>query len=45
VPLTRRSDTILAALACVYAAAVIPLSIHKGGDFTSELSQSERLLQ
>jgi alpha-1,2-mannosyltransferase len=44
VPPTRRHDTILAGLACLYAAAVIPLAIHKGGDFTSELGQSERLL-
>jgi alpha-1,2-mannosyltransferase len=41
----RRHDTALALAACLYAAAVIPLSIHKGGDFTIELGQSERLLR
>ena len=41
----RRHDTALALAACLYAAVVIPLSIHKGGDFTSELGQSERLLR
>src|SRR5262245_14454939 len=40
----RRPDAALAVGACLYAALVIPLSIHKGGDFTSELGQSERLL-
>lgn len=40
----RRQDTTLALLACLYAAVVIPLAIHKGGDFTIELGQSERLL-
>jgi len=45
VPESRRSDFALAILACLYAGAVIPLAIHKGGDFTSELGQSERLLQ
>ena len=44
-PESRRSDFALALLACLYAGAVIPLAIHKGGDFTSELGQSERLLQ
>jgi alpha-1,2-mannosyltransferase len=44
VPPTRRHDTLLAVLACLYAAAVIPLAVHKGGDLTSELGQSERLL-
>ena len=43
-PDLRRQDTTLALLACLYAAVVIPLAIHKGGDFTSELGQSERLL-
>jgi len=32
-------------LACVlYAAVAIPIGIHKGGDFTQELRQTERLL-
>ena len=32
-------------LMCVlYAAVAIPIGIHKGGDFTQELRQSERLL-
>ncbi|HJQ65104.1 MAG TPA: glycosyltransferase family 87 protein [Gemmatimonadales bacterium] len=43
-PESRRSSVALAVLACLYAGAVIPLAIHKGGDFTSELGQSERLL-
>jgi alpha-1,2-mannosyltransferase len=45
VPEIRRHDTTLAVLACLYATAVIPLAIHKGGDLTSELGQSERLLR
>jgi len=28
-----------------YAAIVIPIGVHKGGDFTQELTQSERLLR
>ena len=35
----------LIALAIVWAAVVIPVGTHKGGDFMLELAQSERLLQ
>lgn len=43
-PANRHHETTLAVAACLYAAVVIPLAIHKGGDLTSELGQSERLL-
>src|SRR5438876_11696597 len=29
----------------LYAAIVIPVGVHKGGDFTQELTESERLLR
>lgn len=34
----------LIAIGLLYAAVVIPIGVHKGGDFTGELLQSERLL-
>lgn len=42
--LTPRARWGLTALALVWAAVVIPVGTHKGGDFTPELAQSERLL-
>lgn len=40
-----RTDQWTLVLVCaLYAAVVIPIGIHQGGDFTSELRQSERLL-
>jgi glycosyl transferase family 87 len=44
VTLTSRESRALLAVGVLYAAAVIPIGIHKGGDFTYELGQSERLL-
>src|SRR3989442_11563262 len=41
---TPRERRALLAVGAVYAAVVIPIGIHKGGDFTQELGQSERLL-
>ena len=41
----RRASFFLLAGVCAYAAVVIPVAIHKGGDFTAELTQSERLLR
>lgn len=43
--LTARARWGLTALAIVWAAVVIPVGTHKGGDFTPELAQSDRLLQ
>lgn len=34
----------LIVIGVLYAAVVIPIGVHKGGDFTQELRQSERLL-
>ena len=42
--MTPRERRVLLAVGAVYAAVVIPVGIHKGGDFTHELEQSERLL-
>jgi hypothetical protein len=44
VTLTRRESRALLAVGLLYTAVVIPIGIHKGGDFTYELGQSERLL-
>ena len=43
--LTPRERRWLIGIAVVYAAVVIPIGIRKGGDFTQELTQSERLLR
>lgn len=43
--LTPRARGVLLALATLYAAVVIPLQLHKGGDLAPELRQSERLLR
>src|SRR2546425_23743 len=42
--LTSGERRTLLAVGVLYAAVVIPIGIHKGGDFTQELGQSERLL-
>jgi len=42
--LTPRARWTLVALALAWAALVIPVGTHKGGDFTPELAQSDRLL-
>ncbi len=42
--LTPRARRTLLLVGLLYAAAVIPIGIHKGGDLTQELGQSERLL-
>ncbi len=42
--LTPRERKTLLVVGLLYAAVVIPIGIHKGGDFTQELGQSERLL-
>lgn len=42
--LTPRATRWLLGIGVLYAAIVIPIGVHKGGDFTAELSQSERLL-
>ncbi len=42
--LSLRGKGTLVVVGVLYAAVVIPLGIHKGGDFTQELRQSERLL-
>lgn len=42
--LTPRERRTLVLLGVVYAAVVIPIGVHKGGDLTNELQQSERLL-
>src|SRR3989441_674158 len=41
---TPRERRVLLAVGAVYAAVAIPIGIHKGGDFTQELRQTERLL-
>lgn len=43
--LTPRARGVLLVLAAVYAGAVIPIQLHKGGDLAPELRQSERLLR
>src|SRR2546428_5102280 len=43
--LTPRERGWLIGIGLLYAAVVIPIGIHKGGDFTQELTQSERLLR
>ena len=42
--LTASDRRWLLGIGVCYAAVVIPIGVHKGGDFTAELSQSERLL-
>ena len=42
--LTPRATRWMIGVGLCYAAVVIPIGVHKGGDFTAELSQSERLL-
>ena len=42
--LTASDRRWLLGIGICYAAVVIPIGVHKGGDFTAELSQSERLL-
>jgi hypothetical protein len=42
--LTTRERRWLLGVGLLYAAIVIPIGIHKGGDFTQELGVSERLL-
>jgi glycosyl transferase family 87 len=42
--LTAREGRWLLGIGACYAAVVIPIGVHKGGDFVAELSQSERLL-
>ena len=44
-PLTPRERNTLLGLALVYAAVVIPVGIHRGGDLVGELLQSDRLLR
>lgn len=41
---TPRAARWLLVIGVVYAAVVIPIGVHKGGDVVAELSQSERLL-
>jgi len=43
--LTLRERRTLALVALLYAAVVIPIGIHKGGDIVYEIGQAERLLQ
>jgi alpha-1,2-mannosyltransferase len=43
-PLTSRERNTLLGLALVYAAVVIPVGIHRGGDLVQEILQSDRLL-
>ncbi len=43
--MTRRARIVLLVLAAVYAGAVIPIQLRKGGDLAPELRQSERLLR
>ena len=43
--LTPRATRWLLGIGLLYAAVVIPIGVHKGGDFPTELRQSERLLQ
>ncbi|TLY54710.1 MAG: hypothetical protein E6K55_05175 [Gemmatimonadetes bacterium] len=42
--MTPRERRWLLGIGVCYAAVVIPIGVHKGGDFADELSQSERLL-
>ena len=42
--LTARERRWLLGIGVCYAAVVIPIGVHKGGDFVAELSQAERLL-
>jgi len=42
--LSPRAKGTLLLVGVLYAAVVIPIGIHKGGDFTQELRQSERVL-
>ncbi len=35
--MTPRERRVLLAVGAVYAAVVIPIGVHKGGDFTQEL--------
>src|SRR5260370_22278540 len=42
--LTRHERKVLVVVCVLYAAVVIPVGIHKGGDFVQELSLSERLV-
>ena len=42
--LTRHERTALVVVCVLYAAVVIPVGIHKGGDFVQELSLSDRLV-
>lgn len=44
-PLTPRERNTLLGLALVYAAVVIPVGIHRGGDLVGEIIQSDRLLR
>lgn len=41
---TPRAGRWLLVIGALYAAIVIPIGVHKGGDIVAELSQSERLL-
>jgi alpha-1,2-mannosyltransferase len=42
--LTLREQRTLALVALLYAAVVIPIGVHKGGDIVYEIGQAERLL-
>ena len=44
VELTNRQRAALVAVCALYAAVVIPIGIHKGGDFVQELRLSDRLI-
>ncbi|HWZ27751.1 MAG TPA: glycosyltransferase family 87 protein [Gemmatimonadales bacterium] len=44
-PLTPRERRVLLGLAVLYAAVVIPVGIHRGGDLVQEILQSDRLLR
>ncbi|HYK11120.1 MAG TPA: glycosyltransferase 87 family protein [Gemmatimonadales bacterium] len=44
-PLSPRERNTLLGLALVYAAVVIPVGIHRGGDLVQEILQSDRLLR
>lgn len=44
-PLTPRERWVLVGVAVLYAAVVIPVGIHRGGDLVQELGQSDRLLR
>ncbi|HYK82041.1 MAG TPA: glycosyltransferase family 87 protein [Gemmatimonadales bacterium] len=43
--MTTREQRTLALVAVLYAAVVIPIGIHKGGDIVYEIGQAERLLR